>query len=219
MAVAGSVDDGCSLVPCAATIVDRVRSIRCAGWRMACSTGRVRWADASSHSLYAVNGTLLWYIRGDNGTPGGSIPECRNSSEASRPMGSSRHLVGRICLSIQRLVPKQTRRLGRRLTEARKTMRHRDPGVCRRARQSPEGDEPPPWGCPFGLSSLLDSQIDMPEVLAALDAFLQEHRRCGDLEGGVDGGRVCDCGADIVQSLMAHGPTGSQDGHTDSRRP
>ena len=30
----------------------------------------------------------------------------------------------------------------------------------------------------------------MPELLAALDAFLQEHRGCGDLEGGV--------GADIV---------------------
>ena len=30
----------------------------------------------------------------------------------------------------------------------------------------------------------------MPELLAALDAFLQEHRRCGDLERGV--------GADIV---------------------
>ena len=30
----------------------------------------------------------------------------------------------------------------------------------------------------------------MPELLAALDAFLQEHRRCGELEGGM--------GADIV---------------------
>jgi hypothetical protein len=64
----------------------------------------------------------------------------------------------------------------------------------------------------------------MPELLAALDAFVQEHGRCGELEGGVDGGRVwmaCDCGADIVQSLTTHGngPTGSQDGHTDSRRP
>jgi len=26
----------------------------------------------------------------------------------------------------------------------------------------------------------------MPELLAALDAFLQEHRRCGELDGGVD---------------------------------
>ena len=27
----------------------------------------------------------------------------------------------------------------------------------------------------------------MPELLAALDAFVQEHRRCGDLDSGVDG--------------------------------
>ncbi len=30
----------------------------------------------------------------------------------------------------------------------------------------------------------------MPEVLAALDAFLQEHRRCGEVDGGVEDGRV-----------------------------
>jgi hypothetical protein len=30
----------------------------------------------------------------------------------------------------------------------------------------------------------------MPELLTALDAFLQEHRRCGELDGGVDGERV-----------------------------
>ncbi len=36
----------------------------------------------------------------------------------------------------------------------------------------------------------------MSELLAALDAFVQEHRRCGELEGGADGERVwlaCDC--------------------------
>ena len=41
----------------------------------------------------------------------------------------------------------------------------------------------------------------MPELLAALDAFLQEHRRCGELESDVEGGRVwmtCDCGASIA---------------------
>jgi len=27
----------------------------------------------------------------------------------------------------------------------------------------------------------------MPELLAALDAFQQEHRRCGKLDGGVEG--------------------------------
>ena len=38
----------------------------------------------------------------------------------------------------------------------------------------------------------------MPELLAVLDAFVQEHRRCGDLEAGVEADRVwitCDCGA------------------------
>lgn len=36
----------------------------------------------------------------------------------------------------------------------------------------------------------------MPDLLAALDAFLQEHRRCGDLEGGrssLDGVRLRGC--------------------------
>jgi hypothetical protein len=39
----------------------------------------------------------------------------------------------------------------------------------------------------------------VPELLlAALDAFMQEHRRCGELDGGVDGDTVwmtCECGA------------------------
>jgi hypothetical protein len=40
----------------------------------------------------------------------------------------------------------------------------------------------------------------MPDLFTALDAFLQEHRRCGELDGGLDRGHVwmaCDCGADI----------------------
>jgi hypothetical protein len=44
----------------------------------------------------------------------------------------------------------------------------------------------------------------MPELLAALDAFLQEHRRCGELEAGVEAERVwmtCDCGAGIAHRL------------------
>jgi hypothetical protein len=44
----------------------------------------------------------------------------------------------------------------------------------------------------------------MPELLAALDAFMQEHRRCGDLDGGVDGERVwmvCDCGGGIAHPV------------------
>jgi hypothetical protein len=54
----------------------------------------------------------------------------------------------------------------------------------------------------------------MPELLAALDAILQEHRRCGDLDGGVDGERVwmaCDCGAAVTHPLQ---PTGLGDGRT-----
>jgi hypothetical protein len=42
----------------------------------------------------------------------------------------------------------------------------------------------------------------MPELLAALDAFLREHRRCGELDGDVEGERVwmaCDCGAVVVR--------------------
>jgi hypothetical protein len=45
----------------------------------------------------------------------------------------------------------------------------------------------------------------MPEVLAAVDAFLQEHRRCGELEGGIDGDVVwmsCECGARITRPLV-----------------
>lgn len=44
----------------------------------------------------------------------------------------------------------------------------------------------------------------MPALLAALDAFLQEDRGCGDLDGGLDGEQVwmtCDCGADIVRRV------------------
>jgi len=45
----------------------------------------------------------------------------------------------------------------------------------------------------------------MPEVLVALDAFLPAHRRCGDLDGGVEGKRVCmacECGAGIVHPVQ-----------------
>jgi hypothetical protein len=48
----------------------------------------------------------------------------------------------------------------------------------------------------------------MPELLAALDTFVREHRRCGDLDGGVDDGVAwmsCDCGARIVRSTTDGG--------------
>jgi hypothetical protein len=44
----------------------------------------------------------------------------------------------------------------------------------------------------------------MPDPLATLDAFLQEHRRCGDLDAGADEDlvwMVCDCGAELVRVL------------------
>jgi len=50
---------------------------------------------------------------------------------------------------------------------------------------------------------MVELPTGMPDLLAALDAFLQEHRRCGEVDGGVEG-RVwmaCECGADIVHSL------------------
>jgi hypothetical protein len=39
-------------------------------------------------------------------------------------------------------------------------------------------------------------------LLYALDAFYQEHRRCGDLDGGVEGDPVwmtCTCGVVLVR--------------------
>ncbi len=52
----------------------------------------------------------------------------------------------------------------------------------------------------------------MPELLAALDAFVQEHRRCGELDGGLDGEWVwltCDCGANIVHPVQPALPSSS----------
>jgi hypothetical protein len=42
----------------------------------------------------------------------------------------------------------------------------------------------------------------MPELLGAFHAFVQEHRRYGDLESGVEGERVwmtCGCGAGRIR--------------------
>ena len=44
----------------------------------------------------------------------------------------------------------------------------------------------------------------MPDLLAALDEFLQEHRRCGELDSDVADGVVwmaCECGALIVRPV------------------
>ena len=43
----------------------------------------------------------------------------------------------------------------------------------------------------------------VPELLAGLDVFMQEQRRCGELDGGVDGDVVrmsCECGTYPVRS-------------------
>lgn len=80
----------------------------------------------------------------------------------------------------------------------------------------------------------------MLELLAALDGFLQEHRRCGELDGGLESGHVwmaCDCGAAIVHPVqpaqhqssdvrgarlrlddLLLGPLGSRRGHAMNRR-
>lgn len=46
----------------------------------------------------------------------------------------------------------------------------------------------------------------MPELIAALDASVQEHRRCGELDGGMDDGVAwmsCEFGARIVRASKA----------------
>jgi hypothetical protein len=46
-------------------------------------------------------------------------------------------------------------------------------------------------------------------VLASFVAFLEEHRRCGELDGGTDDGRVwlaCSCGAEIAHPVVPSPP-------------
>jgi len=47
------------------------------------------------------------------------------------------------------------------------------------------------------------------ELFAGLDAFVQEHRRCGELDGGVEDERVwmaCDCGAGVGHPITPAEP-------------
>jgi len=49
----------------------------------------------------------------------------------------------------------------------------------------------------------------MPDVLNALVAFVAEHQRCGDLDGGRDRGYVwleCSCGAQIAHPASEPAP-------------
>jgi hypothetical protein len=54
-------------------------------------------------------------------------------------------------------------------------------------------------------------------IYDALDAFFLEHRRCGELDGGVEDGRVwmmCDgCGACIVRLVHRQSGRYALDGH------
>jgi hypothetical protein len=46
-------------------------------------------------------------------------------------------------------------------------------------------------------------------VLGALVAFVDDHKRCGDLDGGLDHGHVwlgCSCGAQIVHPAKEPAP-------------
>ena len=61
-----------------------------------------------------------------------------------------------------------------------------------------------------GARSIARFRATLPRVtiLAALDAFYQEHRRCGELDGGVKGDRVwmtCSCGAVIDSNVSGEG--------------
>ena len=49
-----------------------------------------------------------------------------------------------------------------------------------------------------------DAAVVMIELIPSLDAFLQEHRRCGKLEAEVNAGSVwmgCECGAVIRRQV------------------
>ena len=49
------------------------------------------------------------------------------------------------------------------------------------------------------------------DLLSALDAFVQEHRRCGELDAAAEAERVwmtCDCGGAIVRALKPLDPSG-----------
>lgn len=66
--------------------------------------------------------------------------------------------------------------------------------------QVPRGPRP----LAVGQSSVVASRA-MPEVLSALNAIVQEHRRWGELDVGGDEGHVWmarDCGASIAHSIQ-----------------
>jgi hypothetical protein len=55
----------------------------------------------------------------------------------------------------------------------------------------------------IAIETRLESTRPLVTLIAALDAFFQEHERCDDLDSGLDGDRVwmtCTCGAVIDRS-------------------
>jgi hypothetical protein len=49
----------------------------------------------------------------------------------------------------------------------------------------------------------------VPDLLAALRAFFDEHHRCGELDGGRDNGYIwlrCSCGAQIAHPASVASP-------------
>jgi hypothetical protein len=61
----------------------------------------------------------------------------------------------------------------------------------------------------------------MPDVPDVLMAFVDEHQRCGDLDGGRDGGSIwltCICGAQIVHPASAP-PSAAAAGDSRKSRP
>jgi hypothetical protein len=65
-----------------------------------------------------------------------------------------------------------------------------------------------PSGCSIDRNTDSSGYV-MPELLVALDAFIQEHRRRGELDSSVDGNRVwmaCDCGANIAHRFKPPEP-------------
>lgn len=92
-----------------------------------------------------------------------------------------------------------------------------EPGPVTPAREAAPTTTSPPDGLAGPLSGLIPrivrstlvtprrgsgTLLAMPELLAALIAFVSEHRACGQLAGGLERGMVwlaCSCGAELVR--------------------
>jgi hypothetical protein len=62
---------------------------------------------------------------------------------------------------------------------------------------------PPTWRMTTGQRMIAANMLPPIPPEAALWAFFEEHRRCGELDGGVEGERLwmaCECGARMAHS-------------------